>query len=400
MKNNKSIVITAVVTFIVTTAFYVTPFGGLLVDLLGAGSADDNFYSKLNKIDTVLENYYINDYDTSKMQDLALEGYLMGVGDPYTGYISLDNYNAFKESMGSDYQGIGVSVVNDTDGTIKIVSVIDNSPAKKSGIRVDDNIVAVENQDVTYENYMQMINAIKGIDAPEGDNDIVITVRRNGETFDVTLVRETLHIATVDSKMLSGNIGYLRITDFGENTYEEYKTALADLENNSVKGLIVDLRNNGGGMLTTVVSIADTLLPEGNILTIKSEKTGMEQSYDSDSAFIDVPVCVIVNNNSASASEVLAGALKDHKRATVVGEKTFGKGVVQSMIEFDDGSAFKVTTSKYYTPSGECIDGKGIIPDREISLEEEYKHYSVDLIPEDKDVQLDAAISEINKKIK
>ena len=197
MKNNKSIVITAVVTFIVTTAFYVTPFGGLLVDLLGAGSADDNFYSKLNKIDTVLENYYINDYDTSKMQDLALEGYLMGVGDPYTGYISLDNYNAFKESMGSDYQGIGVSVVNDADGTIKIVSVIDNSPAKKSGIRVDDNIVAVENQDVTYENYMQMINIIKGIDAPEGDNDIVITVRRNGETFDVTLVRETLHISTV-----------------------------------------------------------------------------------------------------------------------------------------------------------------------------------------------------------
>ena len=400
MKNNKSIVITAVVTFIVTTAFYLTPLGGLLVNNLGSSSQNNEFNSKISKINSVLEQYYINEYDTQKMQDCALEGYLLGVGDPYTSYISKSNYEAFMESMGSDYQGIGVSVVNDTDGTIKIVSVIDNSPAKKSGIRVDDNIVAVEGENVTSENYMQLINVIKGKDAQEGDNDVVITVRRGEESFDLTLVRETLHVSTASSKMLPGGIGYLRITDFGENTYDEYKTCLAELEKSGIKGLVIDLRNNGGGMLTTVVSIADTLLPKGNILTIKSEKTGMNQSYDSDDLFIDVPVCVIVNENSASASEVLAGALKDHKRATLVGEKTYGKGVVQSMINFDDGSAFKVTTSKYYTPSGECIDQKGIIPDVEVALDEEYKYYSVDLIPEGKDIQLDAAIEQVSMQIK
>ena len=149
-----------------------------------------------------------------------------------------------------------------------------------------------------------------------------------------------------------------------------------------------------------MVSIADTLLPKGNILTIKSEKSGMYESYDSDDSFIDVPVCVIVNKNSASASEVLAGALKDHKRAVLVGEKTFGKGVVQSMVDFDDGSAFKVTVSKYYTPSGECIDKKGITPDVEVSLDEEFKHYSVELIPEGKDIQLEAAIEQVSKQIK
>lgn len=400
MKNNKSIVITAVVTFIVTTAFYLTPLGDLLICSLGSGSQNDDIYSKLNKIDSVLEQYYINEYDTQKMEDCALEGYLYGVGDPYTSYVSKSNYEAFMESMGAEYQGIGVSVINDADGTIKIVSVMDNSPAKKSGMRVDDNIVAVEGQNVTSENYMQLINVIKGKDAQEGDNDVVITVKRGNESFDLTLVRETLHVITASSKMLPGGIGYLRITDFGENTYDEYKTCLAELENAGAKGLIIDLRNNGGGMLTTVVSIADTLLPKGNILTIKSEKTGANQIFDSDDLFIDIPLCVIVNQNSASASEVLAGALKDHKRATLVGEKTYGKGVVQSMINFDDGSAFKVTTSKYYTPSGECIDQKGIIPDVEIALEEEYKHYSVDLIPEGKDIQLDAAIEQVSMQIK
>lgn len=398
MKSKKPIIITAVVTFVVTTAFYLTPIGSFIHDSVSKLTTEQDFYDKIHTMDNLLKTHYINEYDEQKMQDMALTGYAAGVGDPYTNYITKENYDAFIQSMGGDYKGIGVEVINAEDGSIQIVSVVENSPAKKAGLIIDDKIVAVEGEAVTSENYMQMINNIKGVAAAEGDDDVVITVKRGNDIFDLTVVREVLYISTVSSKMLSGGIGYLQITDFGEHTYEEYTEHLLKLEQNNVKGIIIDLRNNPGGMLTSVVSIADTLLPEGNILTIKN-KEGKATEYNSNAECIDIPICIIVNGASASASEVLAGAMHDHGKATIVGEKTFGKGVVQSLVEFGDGSAFKFTSAKYYTPSGVCIDGVGISPDVEVALSEEWENTSVSLIPEGEDYQLSVAIDEINKKI-
>ena len=209
--------------------------------------------------------------------------------------------------------------------------------------------------------------------------------------MDITLVREAVSVSTVFSKVIDSSVGYIRLTDFGEKTYMEFANHYSDLKDKNIKGLIIDLRNNQGGMLDTVVSIADAILPEGNILTIK-DKQGTETEYTSDEKCIDLPMCVIINENSASASEVLAGAIRDHKAGTLVGAKSYGKGVVQSLMEFGDGSAFKLTTAKYYTPDGECIDGVGITPDIEVALPEQVSHKSINELTLDEDEQLRAAL--------
>lgn len=399
MNSKKPIVITAVVAFIATTAFYLTPIGKTLYQSISMFSGTLSFEDKLGMMSRLMDKYYINEYDEQKMQDLALSGYAMGAQDMYTQYINNENLSAFYESMGGDYQGIGVEVYLNDANLIEIVSVFENSPAQKSGLLKGDCIIAVEGESADASNYQVAINKIKGVDAPEDDNDVVVTVLRNGEEFDITLIRETVSVITVSGKMAADKIGYIRITDFGENTYDEYLKTLVELNKNEVRGLVIDLRNNPGGMLTSVVSVADSLLPEGNILTIK-DKSGNEVPYNSDADCINLPICVIVNGNTASAAEVLSGAMRDHKCATIVGEKTYGKGVVQSLVEFGDGSAFKLTTSKYYTPSGECIDGVGIAPDVVVAPKEKWKDYSVSLIPQGEDVQLDAAIDIVKQKLK
>lgn len=390
MNSKKPIIITAVVTFIVTTAFYLTPAGNLWYNNARLMTGDLSFQDKIVRMGNLMDKYYINEYDEELMQDMAMSAYAAGADDPYTNYINADNYSAMMESMGGDYQGIGVEV-SVAEGVLDITSVFENSPAQKAGLQVGDIIYAVEGEKADITNYQQAINTIKGVDAAEGDNDVVITILRGEEKFDLTIVREQVAVTTVSSKLLDGNIAYLRISDFGEKTFAEYTEHLSKYEEDDIKGIIIDLRNNPGGMLTTVVSIADTLLPEGNILTIR-DKAGEEIPYVSDGKRIELPLVVLINENSASASEVLAGALRDYELATLVGTQSYGKGVVQSLIEFGDGSAFKLTTAKYYTPSGECIDGKGIEPHVKAELPEELKDKPINTLKYAEDTQLKAAV--------
>ncbi|MBQ7900658.1 MAG: S41 family peptidase [Clostridia bacterium] len=397
MNSKKPIIITAVVMFIMTTAFYLTPLGSGMYSGIKMLSGDLSFEDKMSRMSSLMEKYYMNEYDEEKMQDLAMSAYAAGAEDPYTNYINAENYTAMLESMGSDYLGIGVEV-SVADGTMTIMSVFENSPAQKVGLQIGDKIVAVEGEPSDATNYQQAINTIKGVDAAEGDNDVLITILRGEEQFDLTITREQVALDTVNSKMLEGNIAYLHISDFGEKTFDEYTKHLAKLEASDPKGLIIDLRNNPGGMLTTVVSIADTLLPQGNILTIRDKK-GNETPYVSDEKRIELPVVVLINQNSASASEVLAGAMRDYEAATLVGTKSYGKGVVQSLIEFGDGSAFKLTTAKYYTPSGECIDGKGIEPHVKVELAEQYRELPVNAIEYENDAQLKAAVQILKEKL-
>lgn len=390
MYNKKPIIITALVTVFLTSAFYMTPAGRGISSFVSYLSGDVSFSSKAEKMQELINKYYINNYDIEKMEEAALSAYAAEANDPYTAYISKTNYTAMLESMGGDYEGIGVEVYIDGDN-ITILSVFDNSPAKKAGILKGDIIVAVEGEKADASNYQESINKIKGIDAPEDDKDVVITIMRGEEKMDITLVREEVSVSTVFSKVIDSDVGYIRLTDFGEKTYMEFANHYSDLKDKNIKGLIIDLRNNPGGMLDTVVSIADAILPVGNILTIK-DKQGTETEYTSDEKCIDLPMCVIINENSASASEVLAGAIRDHKKGTLVGTKSYGKGVVQSLMEFGDGSAFKLTTAKYYTPNGECIDGVGIIPDIEVALPEHVSHKSINELTLDEDEQLRAAL--------
>ena len=390
MYNKKPIIITALITAFLTSAFYMTPAGRGICSFVSYLSGDVSFSSKADKMSELIDKYYINNYDREKMEEAALSAYAAEANDPYTAYISKTNYTAMLESMGGDYEGIGVEVYIDGDN-ITILSVFDNSPAKKAGILKGDIIVAVEGEKADASNYQESINKIKGIDADEGDKDVVITIMRGEEKMDITLVREAVSVSTVFSKVIDSSVGYIRLTDFGEKTYMEFANHYSDLKDKNIKGLIIDLRNNPGGMLDTVVSIADAILPVGNILTIK-DKQGTETEYTSDEKCIDLPMCVIINENSASASEVLAGAIRDHKAGTLVGAKSYGKGVVQSLMEFGDGSAFKLTTAKYYTPDGECIDGVGITPDIEVALPEHVSHKSINELTLDEDEQLRAAL--------
>lgn len=394
MNSKKPVVITAIITVILTSAFYMTPAGKSFYSVINTLSGDMTFSSKMDRMSRLVDKYYINDYDEEKMEDAALSAYAAEINDPYTGYINSDNYTAMMESMGGDYEGIGVEVYID-DGLITVMTVFENSPAKKAGILKGDKIIAVEGEKADESNYQESINTIKGVGAPEDDKDVVITIKRGEETKDLTLVREAVSVDTVFSKVIAPSIGYIRLTDFGEKTYADFAVQFTQLKAQNITGLIIDLRNNPGGMLTTVVNIANAILPEGNILTIK-DKQGNETPYDSDASCIDLPICVLINENSASASEVLSGAIRDHKRGTLIGTKSFGKGVVQSLMEFGDGSAFKLTTAKYYTPSGECIDGLGITPDIEVKLSEDLMYKSIADLTLEEDEQLRTALQVLN----
>lgn len=390
MKSKKPIIITAVVMFVMTTAFYLTPLGTNLNMFLKTLSGDVSVNTKMERMSMLMDKYYLNEYDSSAMEESALSAYTVPIKDPYTTYITKEMYASFIENMGGDYQGIGVEVTADENG-ITVTSVFENSPAQKAGLQIDDVIVAVEGKKCDISNYKEAINTIKGVDAKKNDDDVVITVKRGEKEFDMTLVRETVSVDTVNSKVFNTNIGYIQITDFGEHTYKEFSSHLNTLKNKGITSLVIDLRNNPGGALNTVVDVADDIVGEGKILTIKN-KAGKESVYNSDEKQLTIPICVLINENSASASEVLAGAIRDHKKGTLIGKKTYGKGVVQSLVEFGDGSAFKLTTAKYYTPSGECIDGVGIKPDIEIELSENAKNKPIKNLNIDEDKQLAKAI--------
>lgn len=388
--------IIVLITVVLTTAFFVTPLGESVHGVLtSVSNGEIELSDKIRRMEKLVDDYYINEYDTEKMEDAALSAYAMEISDPYTMYINKDNYAAMLETMGGDYVGIGVEVYIDTDNLITVMSVFENSPAKKAGIVKGDKIIAADGEKADISNYQETINKIKGVDAPPEDKDIVLTILRGQEKEEITLIREHVSMDTVFSKVIAPGTGYIRITDFGESTYTDFAKHYAALAVKNINGLIIDLRNNPGGMLTTVVNVADALLPEGNILTIKDKK-GNETPYNSDIKSIDLPICVIINENSASASEVLAGAIRDHKKGTLVGTKSFGKGVVQSLVEFGDGSAFKLTTAKYYTPAGESIDGKGITPDVQVPMPENLKNRDIADLSIEEDIQLRTALQIIN----
>ena len=328
----------------------------------------EDISEKMELLQGYIDSYFLFDVDYESIAEEVYKAMLDGLDDPYSAYYTEEEYTALMESSSGSYCGIGATVTQDTDtGYVEIVSMFEGSGALEAGLEEGDMITAVDGTDISEMDLNSVVSLMKG----EEDTTVEVTVYRPSteETLSFTITRHTVGTITVAGTMLDNNIGYIVISEFDEVTVSQFEEVLNDLTEQGMEGLIVDLRDNPGGLLTAVVDIVDMLLPEG-IITYTEDKYGNRQNYSSDADYNDVPMVVLVNGNSASASEIFAGAMKDYERATLVGTQTYGKGIVQTIRQLTDGSAIKLTIARYYTPNGICIHGEGITPD--IVLEYDY----------------------------
>lgn len=350
---------------------------------------------KITEIETLVQKYYLNEIDTEQVENYLYKGMIAGLDDAYAAYYTKEEYQSMMDSTNGSYYGIGVEMSqNMTTGIITITRVFEGSPAEEAGLLPGDVIYKVQDTEVTGEDLTKVVSMVKGAEG----TTVPISVAREGEsdylTFDVE--RRTIEIATVEHRMLDGNIGYISIASFDDVTVNQFLTALEDLENQGETALIIDLRNNGGGLVSSAGSILDRLLPEG-LIVYTEDKYGNREELKSDAEnYFDKPLAVLVNGNSASASEIFAGAIKDYGIGTLVGTQTFGKGIVQKVYPLSDGTAVKLTVSKYYTPKGNNIHGIGISPDVEVELDADVANAIT--IPEEKDNQLQKAVEILTEK--
>ena len=346
-------------------------------------------FEKLDELMQLVDMYYYEDVDGDEMLESAALGLIAGIGDVYSTYYTKEDMEDFNEETEGEYAGIGCQLLADpSDQMITVTRVFKGSPAERASMRAGDKIVYVD--DVYYSAY-EMDDAVSVMRGEPGGT-VKVTVLRDLETVDFDITREIVNINYVEYEILCDNIGYVMIYDFLGDAYKGFAEAIDAFRAAGVSGMIIDLRNNGGGLVDACVDMADLILPEGVVVTMR-DKYDQEEICRIDDDYFDVPMVLLVNEYSASASEILAGAVRDYGAGTLLGTKTFGKGVVQSALEFTDGSGVKLTTARYYTPSGECIHGVGIEPDITLELDEDaVTIYGINNLPHDQDNQLQAAI--------
>ncbi len=351
---------------------------------------------KLSVIEGAITEHYVGELDSEKMEEGIYKGFVSAVGDPYTVYYTQEEFDSFMEKSSGMYAGIGVQMTIDSnENAIVVTDVFPGSPAEKAGMLPKDKIVGAEGETLTGDDFNEAPQIIKG----EPGTEVTVKVFRPSEnkTYELTMKRENVIYPSVNYEMLPDELGYIQIRQFEELTYDQFKAGLEELEKQEAKGIVIDLRNNTGGLLHITEQIVDELIPKGIIVSTKDNAGTVDESY-SDDKYTDIPLVVLVNEQSASASEVLSGALKDHNRAPLVGTRTFGKGIVQSIMPLTDGSAIKITTSQYFTPSGVCIQGEGIEPDYEVSLEPELLLKSK--LEKEEDTQLQKAVEVLQEQMK
>lgn len=349
---------------------------------------------KLETIEDLIDkNFYFEDDEQAK-QDGIIKGYLEGLDDPYSVYYTQEEYAAFMEDTEGEYVGVGVQVSQNVDTKVITVVKVFNGPAKDAGIQENDIITEVNGEDISAQDIDTVVDKIRG----EEGTEVTISVYRaaDAKDYDYTMPRQKVENPTVEYEMLADNIGYVQVSSFYEVTAEQYIAAIKDLESQGMEGLIVDLRDNGGGLLDIAVEMLDFMLPAGKIVYTEDKDGKVTSEYNSDEQQqFTKPLAVLVNGYSASASEIFAGAIKDYGTGTLVGENTYGKGIVQRMFPLEDGSAIKLTIAKYFTPKGNDIHKIGIKPDVEVELDVEAYRESKG----EKDNQLDAAINNILEKL-
>jgi len=325
-------------------------------------------YERLEEIFDIVQSDYYTEVDEETLVTGAMRGMMNALEDPYTFYYTPDEMEASNEHQEGKYEGVGIQILGSAEGELIVTRAFRNSPAHKAGICAGDRIIAVEGEAVSAQSSQAMNDAVDKIKGEIG-TEVRVTVSRNGVEMDFMLERQKVQINRVEYSLLADDIGYIMLYEFMGDDVSGFKDALKSLKKQGAKALIVDVRSNPGGLLDDVVEIADLLLPESLVVYIEN-RAGMRDSYYSGASSIDMPLAVLVNGMSASASEILAGAVQDTGVGIVVGEKTFGKGIVQTIIPFTtDGAGLQLTTATYYTPEGRSIHGTGITPDVEVDSE-------------------------------
>ena len=349
----------------------------------------------------LLKQNYLYDFTDEDIYEGSLKGMFANLGDPYTSYYSPDEFSKLMETLNGKYQGIGVAVQASKEGYIKAISVFDNSPAQEAGILPGDYITKVNDKAFSARELEEAVAEIKG----QPGTSVKLSILRikegssNSKEFDVNVAREDVTVDTIDDDIIEVDekkIGYIHIKAFDEVTWDDFSESFNRLKNNGIDGLVLDVRNNPGGALNVVINIADNFLDEGLIVTTK-EKNGSESKEMSNDLMDDIPLVIIQNENSASASEILAGALKDRGRAKVIGTQSFGKGVVQKVFNLNDGAGAKITISEYFTPNGTQINKIGVTPDIKVDADENFDINKKDL---NNDKQFIYALSELLEEIK
>lgn len=395
-------------TVIVALVIFISKYSNLSLQLTESNNSSDTqtnaqetvggayTNAKVDAIREIIDRYYLEDADEDALVTGIYKGLVNGLGDPYSVYYTEDEYNRLMETTEGIYCGIGVSVSQNIEtGIITLVKPFKNAPGFEAGILPGDILYKVNGEEVTGQDLTTVVAKIKG----EEGTTVELTVVRENETdyIDITVERRQVEIPTIEYEMLDNNIGYILISEFDTVTQQQFFDAFTALNNKGMQGLIVDLRDNPGGILDVVNSILDNILPEG-LIVYTEDKAGHKEEYTSDAEhYFDKPLAVLINGNSASASEIFAGAVKDYDIGTLVGTTTYGKGIVQRLIELGDGTAMKLTISKYFTPNGNNIHGIGIEPDIEVELSDEARKKAV--IEHSEDNQLQTAIEAVKEQI-
>ncbi|MBR0028593.1 MAG: S41 family peptidase [Clostridia bacterium] len=392
-----AVIITAVTTFVITV------LGGLYLLVHTFGDVlSSSVYGKLFAMETMLDTNYLYEYDKNAAMENALTAYVDSIDEPYTEYYSPEVFSSYLNNIQESYVGIGIIVSVDDNNRIVIIAPFEDSPAYNAGILPGDILTAVEGVEYDGSNLDEAIRIIKG--GKIGTTVNITVLRNEKEKIDIAVERDEISDNSVKTEMLEDNIGYMRITGFNmssddneKSTHTEFDKKLTELREKGANRLIIDLRDNPGGVVDEACAVADKFLPEG-LIAYTEDKNGNRMDYTSDAEYTDIPIVIIINGNSASAAELFTGALKDYGRALVIGEKSYGKGIVQAVYSFADGAGMSMTTAKYYTPNGICIHEKGIDPDIVVEPRKEDKEKSAAMLEHNTDAQLQKAIEAVKER--
>ena len=400
-KNNKGKFICKSVIISLTVILSIVIIGAMILVALSVINnnkikRNDDYSSYMTRIEDALKmikSKYIEDVDTEKLVDGAVAGIAEATGDPYTRYMDEEEYEEMLNSGNETYGGLGVQITYDIDTQgIVILGIMPNTPAEEADLKIRDIILSVDGTVVNSKTYYECVDKLKG----EPNTEVKLILKRDNEAIEKTVKREEILPNNVESQIMNDDIGYIRIWSFDNNVYKQFKTEYDKLKSKNIQGLIIDVRNNPGGLVSDTISILKEMLPKCDIVKLVY-KDESERVYKCDGKnHINIPVAVLVNSKSASASEILASAIKDSGVGVLVGTKTYGKGIVQGIQPLDGKGALSITVAKYYTASGTQIHKNGIEPDIYVDVPEEYSKSSS--IPRDKDTQLIKAIEYINSK--
>ncbi len=385
------VVIVAFVTFLCTSIGMYQLFinsSTAKLAMFAKNSDNKDIESALNRYKAIIDKYYLGEIDEKKLEEGAIKGYVEGLGDPYTEYISKDDMKDYLDDTMGNFVGIGIYMVKNTEANkVQILAPIKNSPAEKAGILPGDLIVSVDGTTYTAEEMSTVSSKIKG----ESGTTVKLEILRGTESKTIELKRESIKVNPVDGKVLSNQIGYIEFSSFDEGTAKDFREKYEELQKQGIKSLIIDLRNNGGGIVDEALEIADYIADKGSNLLYEVDKNNNEEIEKSENdPIINMPIVILTNENTASSSEILAGALKDLGKAKTCGTKTYGKGVIQQVLTLPDGSGLKITSEKYLTPNKTEINKIGIMPDEEVKLPDTVKN--VLTVEEKDDTQLQKAI--------